>query len=68
MFYDRIAGALRPDPAAGQAKAFGTAMEQSSVTTYEAEQVALIAAWKARQARPAQTDYRDAEVAAGPRV
>ncbi len=49
MFYDRIAGALRPDPAAGQAKAFGTAMEQSSVTTYEAKQVALIAAWKARK-------------------
>ena len=28
MFYDRIAGALRPDPAAGHAKAFGTALER----------------------------------------
>lgn len=28
MFYDRIAGALRPDPAAGQAKGFVTALER----------------------------------------
>jgi hypothetical protein len=28
MFYDMIAGALRPDPAAGQAEAFGTAIER----------------------------------------
>ena len=28
MFYDMIAGALRPDPAAGQAEAFGTGLER----------------------------------------
>ena len=28
MLYDMIAGVLRPDPAAGQAKAFGTALER----------------------------------------
>ena len=28
MLYDIIAGSLRPDPAAGQAKAFGTALER----------------------------------------